>query len=215
MGKMRIEYDEAGNPYVPDSEVQKLTAGYGAAIETLQNQNRTLAGILQQMGHERQSQSNSDAAIQEVIGSKQGYDKAHTKLQNARAFINQKVTELQEQAGVEGYFTAAQVIGMLDNELSDMVKEFEQAYPNIDIERVIRSYESQRDLRTALDSIGGQMGVLAPEPNPVTQVVDQVFTKHTPADLVDELSDGDVDKLDEALATQEDGDESLNDRQIF
>lgn len=152
---LAVELDADGNAYVPDHAIEGVTAPLKAVIEDLKGKNETLAGVIQEMAGSNKVQDQFKQTVAAIVGEKPEFSAAHGKLENLRGVINQAVSQFQEQRGLEGFFTPAQVLDLLDGDLKEFQDEFIAANPGIDIERVVRGYESQRDLRSTLSHLSG------------------------------------------------------------
>lgn len=228
-----VEIDENGNAFVADDavtqKVKGITGQYEEAINGLKAENQKLVDYINQINGSKQVQDQFEKTVNSIVGEKAGFSQAKAKLDNLRGVINQAVSQYQTQLGLEGYFTPAQVLDLLDGDLKDFANEFSQANPGLDIERVVRGYESQRDLRSTLNhlsgldaevnpktddqsTVGEQFKKVLQKPGTLTNTSNQKDAKGDPwanltemsgVDLLDNMTDADAAKLEAALLKQE------------
>lgn len=142
--KLKIDHDENGQAYVNDSAINELVAPYVQKINELE-QTLINSQANAQMRDEGQKQLNA------IIGEKEGYREAELKLQKARGWLNDVIVKAQQEAGVSGVVTPAQALDTLAG--TSIEEEFKKQFPEVGMEDALFGYESQMQLRRALDNV--------------------------------------------------------------
>ncbi len=226
-----VSFDDDGNPYISQEEINSLVKGYTSEIDEVRQ-------TLQQSSQQKQMEDAFNSAVDSVVSQDNRFAPARSKLDKARAFLNEKLIEYQKINNVPGQLTPGQAIDILSEE-EDIMEDFTEEFPGFDASTALRAYDSKTDLRTALDGIAkldasdkGEEKTEKEEPTGIkgdkeksdalkkllkkpsthgstsdkkasqVDVVERVSQVST-EDLIDNLSDDDVAKLESALLKEE------------
>jgi DNA repair exonuclease SbcCD ATPase subunit len=148
--KTALEYDDDGNP-VFDTEL----IGQSETIQELNEKVANLEALIQALGQQQQTESDSSKIIQAIVGEDERYGSAYNKYQNARKWVEDKVIDYQNENNVGGLMPSGQALDHVFDE--DLEKEFKDKFGELNLERVVTAEDSQRHFRNTLKSIADAM----------------------------------------------------------
>jgi hypothetical protein len=145
--KIPVSYDEDGNPFIEEDALAELveerTKPLGTSLEDEK--------AYRELQH-RQAQKNQaiDHQIRSVVMEEEGYDVAYNDLKKAIEFTVVELAEYMRENGIQARHDMG-TGAMIDVASGTRVeKAFNERFPQIELDQVIRAFESRADLRRAL-----------------------------------------------------------------
>lgn len=145
--KIKVEIDEEGNAYVPETALDEVLA---QRIKPAQVPKEMKQLHMQQMAAMQalQREKTFREAVNTVVKKDESYRDAYKEVDQAFDWINERVIQAQEQAGITGNVNSVAALKVLRG--SVVGDEFAKKFPGMDFERVVRAYDSDYDLENAL-----------------------------------------------------------------
>jgi hypothetical protein len=138
-----VEYSDDGDGYV------KLDEALNPVVDKLTQEIKELKDYISQSEQTREADAQGNALIQSIVGEKPEYSSAYGRYQSAHKWLDDRVTAWQNANGVQRPLTGGEA---LDYVFQDD-KEFNEAFPGMNIADVLFAEDSQYQLRTMLDNV--------------------------------------------------------------
>lgn len=220
--KIKVEIDEEGNAFVPETALDEILA---QRIKPAQVPQEMKQLHMQQMAAMQalQREKSFREAVNTVVKKDESYRDAYKEVDQAFDWINERVIQAQESAGISGNVNSVTALKVLRGTV--VGDEFSKKFPGMDFERVVRAYDSDYDLENALAMVvrSKQAAQSAPAVDPKTLsglvkkpsslggVRNQKEAKittfdtimNTSYDEINSMSDGDFKKLMEIMRQEE------------
>lgn len=118
---LAVQYDEDGNPYLPDDALLNFAAPYQKRIDELTNY---IANLQSATKADREV----DTFIQDAVSEDESYQPAYSEYKKAFKWANNKVVEFMDENDIKQPLSSGQA---LDHVLSnpDVVEEFNKKFP--------------------------------------------------------------------------------------
>lgn len=139
---IQVEFDEDGNAFLPEENMQAVLTPYQKKIMELEQK---LAATSGQMKAETEGQR----VLQQILSEDAAFPAAHAEYVKAREWANQRVVDYQLDNNLTGPMNGEQALDLVFDETAEA--EFTKAFPGADLDAVVGN--SQRAFRKALRSL--------------------------------------------------------------
>jgi hypothetical protein len=144
---------EDGEMYVPQEHINTLVSQITQNVDSVRNQ-------IDAVSQAQAAKEAAEAQLNAVIGSKPEYSTAYNELKSAYSLVNKHVIDLLEANDASGtVLSGSQVLELMHRgEFPNLKADFEKAYPDLQLDQVIRSHDTTYDLTSTLDAISSLSG---------------------------------------------------------
>jgi hypothetical protein len=145
MGKgIKVEFDDDGSAYVDDAVMNGVLQPYAQRINELQQ-------ALINSNNQNNVKSSNQSKLDSILNEKEGYVKAENTLSRARTWIDNTLRDIQEDQGLTGTIGQTEALDFLRG--TAVEKEFNKEFAGVDLMDAIFGYNSNTQLKAALDNV--------------------------------------------------------------
>ena len=144
-----VDIDDEGNATISKDVLAELIANKSKPLEKK-------IGEIETAGSERDTRTTQENTAQKelagILAENDAFPQAHAKLTRIIAWIDERLLPKLEEEGHKTVPTPGTLLDILDG--SSIETDFTKEFPDVELEKIVRSYDSKRDLRSALKHVG-------------------------------------------------------------
>lgn len=144
-----VDIDDEGNATISKDILAELIDSKNKPLEEK-------IGEVETATSERDNRTTQESAAQKelagILAEDDAFPQAHAQLTRIVSWIDERLLPKLEEEGYKTVPTPGQILDILDG--SSIETEFSKQFPDVELEKIVRSYDSKRDLRSALKHVG-------------------------------------------------------------
>ena len=155
-GKLNLDIDDEGNASIPIDALKSILKDHG--LGETQAELQALRNHLMQSDVETARETEFSGMVDRIVAEDPGYAPVYGQLVQAQAWFNDEIIEYQKQHKLTGVMATGEALDIVNEpglNGKSIEDQFISKFPALDMDKIVRCYDSKRDLRTALKSLSG------------------------------------------------------------
>lgn len=130
-----VNFTPDGEAFIPKDKLNEWSKPYQQKISDLEKSLETTTS-------KTEAARKADQIITQVLGEDERFPAVYSNYQKARAWINDRVISYQQDNGLTGHLSSAQVLDVVVDD--DLDQQFQDKFPGMDLETVTVAEDSTR-----------------------------------------------------------------------